>query len=154
MLTRNEYTIVETQKDTDTDTAAKPPCSKVTPAIVVDGPGTRGEVVQVCTDPECEVHGKPNHRADQEAAARQREENWKRKEREREKNRESNRLLLDAVLEKVPKVLTRDDLEMLVFAAIDRLDYEDWDAVCEPTRPRRTTRTFMRRSSARSVASG
>ncbi|MDQ6705223.1 MAG: hypothetical protein M3Z85_04550 [Acidobacteriota bacterium] len=41
------------------------------------------------------------------------------------------RRLLDAVLEKVPKVLTRADLEMLVFASIDRLGYEEWDAVCE-----------------------
>jgi len=34
----------------------------------------------VCADPECEVHGKPNHRAEQEAAAGQRDEEWKRQQ--------------------------------------------------------------------------
>jgi hypothetical protein len=39
--------------------------------------------------------------------------------------------LLDAVLNAVPKSLTRDDYEMLVVAAIERLDYEAFDAACE-----------------------
>lgn len=129
VLTRNEYTVVEPKKDAESP--EQPPCPKATTAIVVEGPGKPGELVQVCADPECKVHSKPNYRAEQEAAARQREEEWKRGQQAREKNRENNRRLLDAVLEKVPKVLTRADLEMLVFASIDRLGYEKWDAVCE-----------------------
>lgn len=131
MLTRNEYTIIDSKAEQEGDTPAPPPCSKASPAIVVEGPGQRGEIVQVCTDPECEVHGKPDHRAEQEAAARQREHEFKRQQQERQKNQESNRRLLDAVLQHVPKTLTRDDYNMLVFGAIDRFDYEDWDAVIE-----------------------
>lgn len=39
--------------------------------------------------------------------------------------------MLDAVLAAVPKSLTRDDYEMLVVAAIERLEYEVFDAACE-----------------------
>jgi ParB family chromosome partitioning protein len=136
VLTRNEYTIIapkQRTEDADGETApAEPaPCSRATSAIVVEGPGKRGQVVQVCADPECEVHGKPNHRAEQEAAARQREREWKRQQEERAKHRDANRRLLDAVLDAVPKSLTRDDYEMLVVAAIDRLEYEVFDAACE-----------------------
>lgn len=129
VLTRNEYTVVEPKQGAESP--EQRPCPKATAAIVVEGPGKSGEIVQVCADPECEVHGKPNHRAEQEAATREREEAWEREQQARENNRENNRRLLDAVLEKVPKVLTRADLEMLVFASIDRLGYEEWDTVCE-----------------------
>ncbi len=97
----------------------------------MEGPGKRGEVVHVCVDPECEVHGKPDYRAEQEAAERERQKAWKRQQEQQQKNRESNRRLLDAVLDRIPKTLTRDDYETLVFATIERLQYEDWDAVCE-----------------------
>ena len=103
---------------------------KASLAIVVEGPGQRGEIVQVCTDPECEVHGKPDHPGEQEAAARQREQEFKRQQQERQRNRRDRRLL-DAVLQRVPKILTRADYEMLVFGAIERFDYGDWDAVIE-----------------------
>ncbi len=77
VLTRNEYTIVEPERPQSTDAeeavSAEPPCTRATSAIVVEGPGKRGEVVQVCADPECEVHGKPNYRAEQESATNQRE---------------------------------------------------------------------------------
>ncbi len=130
VLTRSEYTVIEPKAEQEGETP-KQQCSQATPAIVVEGPGQRGELVQVCTDPECEVHGKPDHRAEQEAATREREEQWKRQQQQRQKNQESNRRLLDAVLQNVPKILTRADYEMLVFSAIDGLDYEDWDAIIE-----------------------
>lgn len=88
VLTRNEYTIIEPNERTqnaDEESSAEPACSKATSAIVVEGPGKRGEVVQVCADPECEVHGKPNYRAEQEAAAREREREWKCQQEERAK---------------------------------------------------------------------
>ncbi|MBV8810997.1 MAG: hypothetical protein JO033_20195 [Acidobacteriaceae bacterium] len=99
------------------------------PAIIVEGPGRRGELVQVCANAECEVHGKSNHRANQDAV-KEREQEWKREQETRERNREENRRLLDAVLECVPKKLGRADYEMLVTAAISRLDYEDLEAAC------------------------
>jgi ParB family transcriptional regulator, chromosome partitioning protein len=121
VLTRHEYTAVEPAKS----------CAKATSAIVVEGPGKRGEVVQVCTDPECEVHGKPNHSAEDEESERLREEERSHREQERNQIRESNLRLLDSVLKKTPATLTRDDLQMLVFAAIERLEYEEWEAMTE-----------------------
>jgi ParB family transcriptional regulator, chromosome partitioning protein len=121
VLTRNEYTAVEQAN----------PCSKATNAIVVEGPGKRGEIVQVCTDPECEVHGHPEDRDEREAATLTRQEEWKRQEQEREANRKNNLRLFDSVLERIPATLTRDDFEMLVITAIDRLEYEDWEAMSE-----------------------
>lgn len=76
-------------------------------------------------------NGKPNYRAEQEAAERERQEEWKRQQEQRQKNRANNRLLLGAVLDSIPKALTRDDYEALVFATIDRLQYDDWDTICE-----------------------
>jgi ParB family chromosome partitioning protein len=80
VLTRNEYTIIEPKEQAEEGGGAQggapaeqAPCSKATAAIVVEGPGKRGEVVHVCADPECEVHGKPNYRAEQEAAERERQ---------------------------------------------------------------------------------
>ena len=35
------------------------------------------------------------------------------------------------VLDNLPTILTRDDYQMLVFAAIDRLEYEDWEVISE-----------------------
>ena len=134
VLTRNEYTIIEPKEPAEAAEdapAEQTPCSKATAAIVVEGPGKRGEVVHVCADPECEVHGKPNYRAEQEAAERERQKAWKRQQEQQQKNRENNRRLFDAVLDRIPKTLTRDDYETLVFATIERLQYEDWDAVCE-----------------------
>jgi ParB family transcriptional regulator, chromosome partitioning protein len=131
VLTRNEYTVIEPDTAKDAERLNNSPCSRATSAIVVEGPGKRGEIVQVCADPECEVHGRPNRRADDKVAAKQREQEWERRQQECEKNRENNRRLLDGVLAKVPKSLSRADHEMLLFAIIDRLDYEDWDAITE-----------------------
>ena len=98
---------------------------------MVEGPGKRGEVVQICADPECEVHGKPDHRAEQEAAAKARQDEWDRRERLAKKNRANNRRLLDDVLKNAPGTLTRDDYRMLVLASIERLDCDDWEAITE-----------------------
>lgn len=125
MLTRKEYTIIEPTTDRE------PACSNATPAIVVEGPGKRGEIVQVCTDPKCEVHGKPDYTAQEEAAAQGREQERQRLQQQREKNREINRGMLDTVLQHLPKALARADYEMLAFAAIERFNYEDWEAVIE-----------------------
>jgi ParB family chromosome partitioning protein len=133
VLTRNEYTIIDPAKPADAaeDSVHQAQCSKATTAIVVEGPGKRGEIVHVCADPECHIHGRPNFRAEQEAAERERKKEWKRREDQRQKHRDHNRHLLDAVLERIPKTLTRADYELLVIATIERLQYEDWDAICD-----------------------
>ena len=72
-----------------------------------------------------------NHRAEREAVSRQREEEQKARQQECEKNQETTRSLLDEVLNRIPKVLARADYEMLLFAVIERLNYEDWEALTE-----------------------
>ena len=69
--------------------------------------------------------------SEQEAEAREREEERSRRVLEQETNKQNNRRLLDMVLDNLPTTLTRDDYQMLVFAAIDRLEYEDWEVITE-----------------------
>ena len=38
---------------------------------------------------------------------------------------------MNAVLDCIARTLTRADYETLVFATMDRLEYEDWDAICD-----------------------
>jgi len=49
VLTRNEYTIIEPEKPAviADDGTKQSPCSRATDAIVVEGPGKRGELVHV-----------------------------------------------------------------------------------------------------------
>ena len=122
VLTRNEYSVIEPEH---ADRCAG------TPAIVVEGPGRRGEVVQVCTEADCDVHGRVDHRAEREAEAREREAEWKQRQAARERNLENNRQLLDATLERIPKSFVRADYEMLVLAMIKRLDYDELAVACE-----------------------
>ena len=56
---------------------------------------------------------------------------WIRREKQTITNRVSNGRLLDIVLDYVPASLSRQDCQMLVLAAIDRLDYEDWEAIMQ-----------------------
>jgi hypothetical protein len=121
VLTRNEYAVVEPE---DTQRCAG------TPAIVVEGPGRRGEVLQVCVDSDCAVHGRPNHREAQEAEAQARAAEWKERQAERERNREKNLQLLNSTLKIAPKSLTRADYELLVLALLKRLEYDEVDEVC------------------------
>jgi len=131
ILTRSEYTVIDPKKQKDPEDAETASCANATSAIVMDSSGKRGEILQVCTDPECAIHGKPNHRAEREAVSRQREEERKSRQQECEKNQETTRSLLDEVLNRIPKVLARADYEMLLFAVIERLNYEDWEALTE-----------------------
>ncbi|HKD04877.1 MAG TPA: ParB/RepB/Spo0J family partition protein [Bryobacteraceae bacterium] len=82
-------------------------------------------------EPVGEAHAAPARTAEDERADRAREQERARWEEERLQNRESNRQLLDSVLTRIPPTLTRDDYQMLVFAAIERLEYEDWAALAE-----------------------
>jgi hypothetical protein len=132
ILTRAEFSIIATADPSENGGQSDPaPCARATRAIVVEGPGKRGEVIQVCADPECEIHGKPNYKAEKEAIDRQREEDWNRQQEQRRTTAEKNRRLFDAVLAKVPRCLSKADFEMLVIATIDRVELEHLDAVCE-----------------------
>lgn len=121
VLNRNEQTIVGPQKPAvgADDATEQRPCWMATSTIVVAGPGKRGEIIHVCADPECEG-------SQQEAAERQSEKEWQHQQERRVMHRANNL----AVPERIPKALTRADYEMLVFAAIDRLEYDDWEAIC------------------------
>ena len=130
-LTRGEYTVVEPEQIDQAGTQNTSPCSTATSAIVVEGPGKRGEIIQVCADSTCAVHGKPNHRAEQENITRQRQEEWQARQQERAANQEKNRQLLDSVLGQIPEVLKRADFETLLFAVVERLESDDWEAIAE-----------------------
>jgi hypothetical protein len=103
-------------------------CTHATPGIAVEGSGRRGELLQVCANPNCESHGKADYRTAQEAETEQRHSEWQQRQAEREKHRKDNRRLLESTIKQVPKSLCRADYEMLLFAAINRLDYDDLDA--------------------------
>lgn len=141
ILTRHDYTIIEPPpvnaesqdqkgKPRPTD---EPPCSRATKAIVVEGPGRRGEIVEVCADPSCEVHGQPHWKVEQEAAAKQRHDQLERAWRERQKHKENNVRILDSVLAKLPKVLTVEDYRMVVNVTLERFEgaYGLFDVICE-----------------------
>ena len=131
ILTRNEYTMIEPTGRENDGNGEQQSCRRSVSAIVVEGPGRRGEIVEVCADPECEVHGRADHRTEREAAALERKEEQSRRALEQENNRQNNRRLLDLVLDNLPTTLARDDYQMLVFAAIDRFEYGDWEAITE-----------------------
>ncbi len=56
---------------------------------------------------------------------------WIRREKQTKTNRVSNGRLLDIVLDYVPASLGRQDYQMLVLAGIERLDFEDWEAMMQ-----------------------
>ena len=73
ILTHNEYTVIDPEKQKGAEGAETASCTKATSAIIMENSGKRGEILRVCTDTECPVHGKPSHdRAEQEAVAQQR----------------------------------------------------------------------------------
>lgn len=115
ILTRAEYTLVEKEANR---------CKSATAAIAVEGPGKRGELVEICTDPQCPTHGKPVHQHRQVETQKQ-ESEWKRHQTKRLRNQERNSRLLEAVLEHTPDRLDRSDLQMFVEAAVDGSD--PWD---------------------------
>jgi hypothetical protein len=101
VLTRNDYTIVAPKAaEGDTNRGEPLACEHATRAIVVEGPGKRGELVHVCANSDCPVQGKPNYKAEQEALNRQREAEWKARQEQQRRMTKKNQRLLDAVLAK------------------------------------------------------
>ena len=105
VLTRNEYTITEPKEQAEAEDAT----CRTNAMFQGGGCNCRRGTRQTgrggpSADPECEVHGKPNYRAEQEAAERERQKAWKRQQEQQLKNRENNRRLFDAVLDRFRKL--------------------------------------------------
>ncbi len=123
VLTRNDYTVIEP--------SAPNRCPRATAAVVVEGPGKRGEIVTVCADPSCPVHGKADEQAEREEAIQQRQEEWRKAQEVREQQRAQNRELLDSVLSRKPAELSREDFQMIAMWMLERLDGEEIELAAE-----------------------
>ena len=114
-LGRNRYVELEVKRSKPNGSAAKlspaqKPCEKMAEAIVMDG-GKRGQIVKVCSDPNCRVHH-PDHVSPQKAE-RERAEERKRIEQEKLAITIRHRILA-AVLAKVAAPLKKSDLLQVV----------------------------------------
>jgi ParB family chromosome partitioning protein len=110
-LGRNHYVELEVERTKANGSAAKlspaqKPCENMTEAIVMDG-GKRGQIVKVCSDPNCRVHH-PDHPSPQKQE-RERAEERKRIEQEKLAVTIRHRILA-AVLSKVAAPLKKSDL--------------------------------------------
>jgi ParB family chromosome partitioning protein len=108
---RNRYVELEVKRSKPNGSAAKlssaqKPCEKMTEAIVMDG-GKRGQIVKVCSDPNCRVHH-PDRPSPQKQE-RERAEERKRIEQEKLAITIRHRILA-AVLAKVAAPLKKADL--------------------------------------------
>ncbi len=110
-LGRNRYVELEVKRAKPNRSAAKlspaqKPCEKMSEAIVMDG-GKRGQIVKVCSDPNCRVHhpDKPSPQKQE----RERAEERKRIEQEKLAITIRHRILA-AVLAKVAAPLKKTDL--------------------------------------------
>jgi ParB family chromosome partitioning protein len=110
-LGRNRYVELEVKRVKPNGSAAKlspaqKPCEKMSEAIVMDG-GKRGQIVKVCSDPNCRVHH-PDRPSPQKQE-RERAEERKRIEQEKLAITIRHRILA-AVLAKVAAPLKKSDL--------------------------------------------
>ena len=110
-LGRNRYVELEVKRTKANGSAAKlspaqKPCEKMAEAIVMDG-GKRGQIVRVCSDPNCRVHH-PD-RVSPQKQERDRAEERKRIEQEKLAITIRHRIL-SAVLAKVATPLKKSDL--------------------------------------------
>jgi ParB family chromosome partitioning protein len=110
-LGRNRYVELEVKRSKPNGSAAKlspaqKPCEKMSEAIVMDG-GKRGQIVKVCSDPNCRVHH-PDRPSPQKQE-RERAEERKRIEQEKLAITIRHRILA-AVLAKVAAPLKKSDL--------------------------------------------
>ena len=108
---RNRYVELEVKRTKASGSAdklspAQKPCEKMSEAIVMDG-GKRGQIVKVCSDPNCRVHH-PD-RVSPQKAERERAEERKRIEQEKLTITIRHRILA-AVLAKVAAPLKKSDL--------------------------------------------
>ena len=121
-LGRNRYVELEVKRTKPNGNAAKlspaqKPCEKMTEAIVMDG-GKRGQLVKVCSDPNCRVHH-PDRPSPQKQE-RERAEERKRIEQEKLAITIRHRILA-AVLAKVAAPLKKADLSQVAHYVLAHL---------------------------------
>lgn len=123
-LGRNRYTELEIKKVKPNGSSAKlspaqKPCEKMAEAIVMDG-GKRGQIVKVCSDPNCRVHH-PDRPSPQKLERERAEE---RKRIEQDKLAITIRFrILAAVLAKVGTPLKKADLVLIAQYVLAKLPY-------------------------------
>jgi ParB family transcriptional regulator, chromosome partitioning protein len=123
-LGRNRYVELQIKKGKANGSAAKQPatqrpCEKMTDAIVVDG-GSRGQIVKVCADPNCEIH----HGDKPSPQQLQRDRALERKRIEKEKTAITARhRILAAILERVSASLKKADLLTVAQHAVGTVGY-------------------------------
>jgi ParB family chromosome partitioning protein len=96
-------------------------CEHMTKGIVVEG-GPCGHIVDICTEPSCEIHH-AEARKEREAMEKMRAEQRKQDER-REQEMATRSRVLSAILAKVSAPLSKADLEMVAREFINRLPNE------------------------------
>jgi ParB family transcriptional regulator, chromosome partitioning protein len=106
-------------------TVKKAECPQARPAVVMDGTDA-GKVLHVCRDEKCSVHARVSsyQPTPQERAARAKELLAERVE------KESRVRILNAVRKKLPKTLSRPDLEMAVLDYFERLGHDNHRRLC------------------------
>jgi ParB family chromosome partitioning protein len=106
-------------------TVKKAECPQTRPAVVMDGTDA-GKVLHVCGDEKCSVHARVSNYepTPQERAARAKELLAERVE------KESRVRILCAVRKKLPKTLSRPDLEMAVLDYFERLGHDNHRRLC------------------------
>jgi ParB family chromosome partitioning protein len=121
-LGRNRYVELEVKRVKANGSAAKlspaqKPCEKMSEAIVMDG-GKRGQIVKVCSDPNCRVHHP--ERPSPQKQERERAEERKRIEQEKLAITIRHRILA-AVLAKVAAPLKKSDLLQVAHVVLAHL---------------------------------
>src|SRR5882724_6022270 len=106
-------------------TVKKAECPQTRPAVVMDG-ADAGKVLHVCRDEKCTVHARVSNYqpTPQERATRAKELLAERVE------KESRMRILNAVRKKLPKTLSRPDLEMAVLDYFERLGHDNHRRLC------------------------
>src|SRR6266571_675301 len=121
---RNRYVELEVKRakangGTDKLSPAQKPCEKMSEAIVMDG-GKRGQIVKVCSDPNCRVHH-PDRPSPQKQE-RERAEERKRIEQDKFAITIRHRILA-AILAKVAAPLKKSELAQVAQYVIAHLPY-------------------------------
>jgi ParB family chromosome partitioning protein len=112
LLAAGDYTRIEGKENR---------CASAQKAIVVAGHLDRGAVLEICADPNCrQHHGRYKYRSDPRDLARRKAEEEKRK-----RETEIRKRILDEVLGSVPRVLLREDLELVACSLAREMQNED-----------------------------
>jgi hypothetical protein len=106
-------------------TVKKAECPQTRPAVVMDGIDA-GKVLHVCRDENCSVHARVSNYQPtlRERSARAKELLAERVE------KESRVRILNAVRKKLPKTLSRPDLEMAVLDYFERVGHDNHRRLC------------------------